>query len=405
MTYTVFPFKFSKKSKLHSFIQSVEQFNSYFKGRSSAAALKNHMEYYDAHREELKRNFHTITLEESHEVTEAIKALFKSLDIAQPGRYFGSKLTLYQLLLELNKDDENKIQVQYLLHLIDQKRKSKKLWYGMGFLATSICIIGILAIPGFSALLGIVQILIASSLSIPLFGSLFNLSWGGYNFYQNQVDRKKNNFNRWRDNLFMFGSGILTIVAYGIWIATATAMTPLIAGLFVAASGLDVLKETVCLIQALYKRKHPVCGGDELSMNRVFARDTNNYKKHRNAAIISLTSAVILLGIMSCWCFLPSSFLITIVAIAAILVVYTTQSLLLKGNEWVMRDNLQSDLKLIDESAKAKKRADRELDVFVSLINSPALENDIPLSRVPFFSPTPQPKVVVNEEKNFEYRS
>ncbi|MDP1602256.1 MAG: hypothetical protein Q8M03_03240 [Legionella sp.] len=337
---------------------TLDHFNAYLVGGSSRA-LALYMKYYDNRLFALNRDFHLITIDDD-EIKLEIECLLRNLMIPEGelGRYFESGFTVYQLLQELTK--EKYIQAHYMLQLIDKKTQLRTWDLILGGLLSATMLAGLLSTPIFSGVVALIEGFLASARTLPIVGLFFNTGVAIYNLYKNQLDKKRPLFNRIRDNFFVVAGQVLNCVGYGIWIITGSAMTPLIAGLFVAVSGLDVIKEVFGLVQEFiqHKRKNLLFDEEPLNINRTYARYDYSFKKYRNAIIINLVAAVALVGIMAAWCFMPGGIFVAIAATVAIVGVYAVKILLLKKNDEIIRERLQTELRRIDRVYQVSQSAE-----------------------------------------------
>lgn len=308
------------------------------------------MKIYNRRPVKLNRNFHLITIDSDDEVIKGIKTILKNLNIPEChwDRYFGLDLTVYEFLVTLSRDGHH--QINDILELIDEKTSLGKLEFVLGGFLSTVIIGLLLSTPAFSNVLAVLKSFLTSVTGLPVLGLIYTSITALYSLYKNQFDHRKPLLNRFRDNFFLLANTTLNMVAYGLWIVAATAMTPVIGGLFVAASAVDVVKEIFCLTQEYlqYKNRPPIPESDPLTIHQTHARHVFGYAKHRNALIINLVSAVFLVGIMAAWCFVPGGIFVTIAAVAAIAIVYTAKTLILKANEKIMRERLQGKLKMLE---------------------------------------------------------
>jgi hypothetical protein len=365
--YTIYYQSQIDNDKLTPLTLTLSKFNDFLNGGNSNA-LAAHMKYYDNRLFALNRDFHLVKIDDD-EIKFQIESLLRNLMIPEIelGRYFGSGFTVYKLLQELAKDKY--IQANYILELIDKKTEIRTWDLLLGGLLFATMLAGLLSTPIFSGLIGIIEGFLASARTLPILGLIFNTGVAAYSLYKNQFDKKRPLFNRIRDNFFVLAGCVINFVAYGIWIATGSAMTPLIAGLFVAVSVLDVIKEVFCLAQEFiqYKKKQLVFDEEPLLINRTCARHDYSFIKHRNAVIINLVAAIALVGIMAAWCFMPGGIFVAIAATVAIVGVYAVKFVLLKKNEEIIRELLQTKLREIDNDYQGAQRLD--------VVNSPAQES------------------------------
>lgn len=352
-----------------SLVEALKKINSFIRG-SSYDALKAHMQNYERHWLQFNRDFYTITINSDKEYTSSsslslplpkdgddtplilyeLENLLKNLHIPHYkwNRYLNSKLTVYDLLNQLNADlqSKNNIQIASIIKLLDkQGAKNKKRAIFGGFMFSSMMIIFYFSdfVPG---ILEFIQ----TGVTLPILGLIYTAGLTFYRFYNNHFDKKSSLFNRIRDNSFLIASTALNISAYATWIALGVSMSPIVASLFVAASSMDAIKEFFAATQSYiaYKKSYFIPQND-LHGAQEHARREKGYRQHRNAAIINIIAAILLVGVMAVWSFMPGALLITALCIAAIVVIHIAKSRALAYNNSLMRDSLQKELRELEQ--------------------------------------------------------
>ncbi|WED43569.1 hypothetical protein [Legionella cardiaca] len=327
-----------------SLINDLIQFEIYLRGGASKH-LKTHFQYYAQNLNELKKNYHQTIVSSQPEITLKVKSILQNLNIPPEKWDEYLNLTVYNLLLKLHHDGHP--QISYILELIDNKTAVSKLKLVIAGGVIVTLIASLLALPAFYGVLQTIGNLLISVIGLPILGLIFNVASTIFYFYQNHVDPKKTLFNRLRDNFFLLANAFVNIAAYSVWIAASAPMTPLVAGLFVLASGIDVIKEVVALIQenARFRNKPPLHDASPLLVHQDYIRQSYGFKKHKKALLINLGTSIVLLAIMAGWCFIPGSLLVSIGAVALIGITYGVKHLLLKTNELTIREQLQVELR------------------------------------------------------------
>ncbi|WP_131796085.1 hypothetical protein [Legionella lansingensis] len=335
------------------------------------------MRYYNYRLDELKTNYHGTRIHSDPQILAKVKALLNRLNIPPSNWEKYLNLTLYELLLKLNREEHP--QISYILKLIDNKTAIRKLTlfiYGGTFI---FFVASILSAPVFAPVLSALGILLTSARGLPVLGLAYTVISSAVIFYQNQVDAKRTLLNRIHDNFILLVKSSLNITGYIFWMIAATPMTPLVAGLFVAASAVDVIKEITDLTQSYSKHKNrpSIHESSQLLIHQTYARNEYGFRKHRNALIINLITSILLLGIMAAWCFLPPALILTVGSVVAIGVVFGIKCLLHKFNEARVREQLQIELSKIEQDYRTTDNNDA-LDVSpaLSLLTSSAPSND-----------------------------
>ncbi len=329
-------------------VLSLQHFDLYLRGNSSKS-LKKYMKFYAERPEIFERDFHRLRISSSWETKECISAILNNLNIPKTDwNKFSPRLTIYEFLLQLAR--EGHPQVHYIIEVIEERKRfsTLELVLGSGIILTFIMYL--LTQPALQFIINTAVSFFSSIISFPILGFLYNCGLFAYFFYDYYYDRKKNDFNRFRDYAFLILSTAATLAAYIVLIATAATMSPVIASLYVTAAAIDFLREVFCLAQEFfqYVNSPPINENDYLSVHRDFARRVFGFEKRRNALAISFVAGLVIVGITALWCFLPGGMAATIFALSAIGIIYLIKIMLVKRNEVVLREHLQEQLYILE---------------------------------------------------------
>lgn len=361
-------------------VKSLKQFDTYIKG-GSVKSLKRHMKYYNNRIDLLNSHFKSILIDDAS-IHDEIESLLTNLGIPkkQWNKYFGHELTVYDLLLELSQ--AGYMQIAQIVRIIDRKEKVSRMAIALGIIVPVAFAGTILTTPPLESTLAALQAFFMSTESLPILGMIKTTLFSAYNLYQIFSDKTQPLSNRWRDAAFVLIKAAVSYVGYALWMASAVSMTPVVAALFVASTFLDLGRQVFCLVQELAQyRKTPVGDDvDDLNINRNHVRHEIGYKKHLNAAIINLVTAVAIVGIMAAWTFAPGGIVVILASLAALAVVYGVQYLALRHNEHAMRDELQKELRCI-EADNCVLECDNEFEL--REIPSHVSKNDIHVTLEP----------------------
>ncbi|WP_058503850.1 hypothetical protein [Legionella nautarum] len=333
------------------------------------------MKYYDEDLEALKKDFHETTISATPEIKATIKSIVKSLNISPQEwkkEFKKENLTIYEFLLKLAKKGYS--QTDYIIDLIDKKTQFGKLtlfFAGSGLLATLITTL--IATSTIQVVWEFINAFSAWIYGAPILGLIGTFTMGIFNFYSNYHNQKATVANRFRDNFFLVLTTAAKLTASILLLNAGVLMTPVIAGIFVLGSGIDVLKELFCLAQEYLQYKFfspPLNENDHLSVHRAYARRVFGYQNRMSSLQINLLAALAIVAIMAFWCFFPGGGLVVSMgAIAAIGLIYMTKYLWLKHKESFLRERLQEQL--------------HELEVVYSREDSAwVLDDDISLSQI-----------------------
>lgn len=345
---------------MSSLERSLQALNRYIKGGEPKALVQD-LTYYDGRLGILNRDFYSVILDDPN-IWDSIEPILHNLHIpkAQWPRYRRSDWTLSDFLAKLTS--QGHIQVAYFLELIEKKKAFRTLDLLLGGMLTATALAGILSLPAMSGVLSAIIGFLKSTTGMPIIGMAFSgltLVVGAYN---NLFDKKKSWFDRGRDLIFSLANAAFTFAGYALWLSSFPSMPLVGAFLFVAASVVDAVKEMVCLVQEYwrYKNRDPVHGEEKECAD---ARYTLSYKKHRNAALLNIATAIVLVGLIAVWSFAPAGLGVTLGIAAAIVVVCVVKYVLLKRNERIMRERLQEQLRVIEKAKKPSDGMEPELNL------------------------------------------
>ncbi|MGQ3888162.1 hypothetical protein ACQUW5_03895 [Legionella sp. CNM-1927-20] len=351
---------------MKSVLDNLKAFNNYIKG-GSADAVKNELDYYKYNLDLLRSNFREVIITDDEEVVEQVQNILANLNIpkSQWLSYIRRK-NLYQFLEKLNRQDF--IQITYILQLIDEKTQiSKKKLTLAGFGALMI-FLSSLFIPQLITVRLALQSFILSTFSLPLLGLISNVFSTGYYLYNNHTDTKRSVLKRLHDNGFVFAGFTVNFIAYVLWIIAASPMTPLIGGLFILASVLNVAKELISLghyaLKYISREALPIT--TDFNLYRSHIRNEYSYFNQRNSTFINLVAAILIVGIMAAWSFLPSGIILSIGTFVAIGIVALVKKIILDRSEKVIRERLQLQLQHVnevEEKLTTKKPFTKELSL------------------------------------------
>lgn len=254
-------------------------------------------------------------------------------------RYYSLRLTMMAFLEELVKyelTEENNQHKKILEDLILAMRRRTGRYYAM-LLASSIVSLAIvssilLLIPAVdSALLSLVRTIFF----IPVVAMTWT-AWKSYEAYNEDMIRDIFPFaTRVQRNVFSTFSAAINIVAWSLLIAAGGLITPLVAGFFIAATFMLVVKEGWTVI--LDRFWHENQDTDEIDNPYVARRNEADINNRRNVLIIDLVISIVVLAIITVWVLLPPSILVTIPCMLALGVTYAARNVAI--NAQVNREN------------------------------------------------------------------
>lgn len=297
------------------------------------------------------------------ELKSSIERILDRTDIGehQKGRFKNAPLNIYEFLQELEKLTENEYKrkpINAFIKFIEEKNKTRLILKGTFIVGVGVSVLSttfsVFSWPQ-------IQMILSATLFFPVVGLASTAFLTLYGIYQNEQSSTPF-WSRVRDNTFLLANSVLNMAAYVILLSAASALSPVASGLFIAASCIKAIKESCILIQHLIKQKKSGYGSaKDLMAKQTNAREMFEFKKHRNALVINLTSAVIMVGIMAFWSLVPGGFVISAVAIAAMGAVALVQSKALSINEKNMKEQLNNEFERLEGEEDKEDKANETL--------------------------------------------
>ncbi|KTC64953.1 Uncharacterised protein (plasmid) [Legionella adelaidensis] len=335
--------------------QTLEFFCELLKGENKRTLASYLKAAYGNKLAEIYSDFHTKKINEDAEIAAAVQEVLKLINIDQikKERFQNANITLYEFLSELQQITKRQnAQVNEFIRIINSKDKRLENIAAV----TSIGAIGILTLsPVLLNNLPMIEALLGSAIFFPVVGLVYTIATGLYTLYQSVFDFKTPVMQRFTDNFFLSASTALNVAAYSVLISAAVSVNPVAAILFVAASSVDVLKESFNLIKLkLTSPERKINPDDSLADKQEKARADFEYKKARNNLFIALGGAGAMVGIIAVWSFIPGGIFLSVAAVAAIGAVYLAKTLLNKYSENRLKEELEQTFEKYEQEEAAK---------------------------------------------------
>lgn len=363
---------------MQSIRETLETSQAFLLGKLENSSFQEKMAFYEQHAVRLDQDLHQRVISET-EIWPGVETLLTALGVPKEkfGRYRKAPISVYNfllesraLLLELNqkqdRDDRDTLaRLDQLIQLIDEKDKRLKKMIQMGagisLAATSALGSTMLMVPGSMTLM---QSLVQSVLFFPAVGFIFTIGVAAYTAVQQNALKNQSLWQRFSDNFFLLASTALNVSAYSVLFSASVAMNPVSAILFVVASIADFLKEFSGFIRLSYQLKKlgPIEDTDSLDVKEEKLRTKHEYIQARNAFVIKSAVAVIVVGIMATWCFMPASVFMTIGALVMIGIAYLLRSLFLSWNHRKQQKQLTDDFNALEEAEEKKNELTKTLE-------------------------------------------
>lgn len=371
---------------LQQIILTLNHFHAYLDG-GSTEALSNYMKKYDKWLEDLDRDFFTTTLHHE-ELQEPIEGILASLGIpnSEWDKYHNKDDTMYSFLAKLSQ--AGYIQAYYFMEMIDDKKLVRNAMIGLSILYPTLIVTALTTTPFFPEILAFVTEFLASEASVPVLGMVQTTLTLGYNLYQIFADQKQSLSNQLRDAAFAVAKAAVSYLGQTLLLLDILPMTWALAGILLVTSIFDVAREIVCWVQEeiQYWRTPAASSDDPLVLERAKIRHEYAYQQHRNAAIIGLVSVILMAAATAVLTFVPS-LVASLLAVAAIGLVYGVSYVLNCKNESILRERMQVALANAGEGFPAPRPMETELTNFAALGD----EHDIAVSPTSSFVDAPRP--------------
>lgn len=353
-------------------VHTIKQFTAFINKEISEDDLNEHMKVYGDNAILRRSVFHQTAIDDHPELLTALKNLLSRLRIG-PGKwahYVGRKYSLYDVLIKIKNIHRHQtdLEIDLFIDLIENKT---------GFLTRSAVFYTILSllvitflVAFFPPALMIFHYLTNPAQGLPYLGFLFTTITTSYDFVSNLFEKKKSIFERIYDAVFLGANFVLNSSAYILWIIAAAPMTPMIVGLFVAASAVNVVKEVFYAYQiySVYKQRPIMNANYSVEERQISMRLECSYIKHRNAAILNFIASLVLLGLMTAWCLAPGGAPVVVGIVAVIIAVHLVKNFLHKWNEVKTRGKLARELIQLDLETNTPINSVNDLE----FIDSPA---------------------------------
>ncbi|WP_131777755.1 hypothetical protein [Legionella fairfieldensis] len=367
-----------------------------FIGKNNLAELEDNIKQHYANPIKFHKDYDLLLINDIPDIDKLFDAI--GATSGQRENYRKQQLTVHQLFNQLMDDNlcQTHQQFEHIVAVIQSVKTTQKLKFAlMGLVAGTVFVTVVSGLMTSQGLLtnitNFVQGLIPAIVGrLPVIGLVGTVSLFAVTLVQYNYNPTKPFWRRVVDNVFSIAENAFNVASYGLWIAAATAiMTPLVAGLSVAASSVSVFKEVVSLIrerrqyQEEYKklnewkinplgfRKTPVDKAEALNkealIDKARARHEANSKLHWRSFFTNFTAAVCIVGVIAVWNFFPPALFVTVGCIAAIVAVYAIKTLVLKVSNSSINKELQNNLegitKQLDADLQATKTAEPAINV------------------------------------------
>jgi hypothetical protein len=347
---------------MSSITTTLVEFNQYLLNEHARTFAR--LSYYNTELTRLNRDFYQKSIRPI-DVQNAMADILLTLNIPRQlwGRFLNNnELSMYEFLKEVNllSEQKNRKLQQLLIYIEDNNQE-----YQRRILIATWAAVGLFGLlPPFVIVLGKVtvttlQSLFAITLFLPVVSIIYTVGIAAYSFYACYKNKEISWEDRFRENFFNLTSSFFNVVAYSLVIAAAVSavLNPISAAFFIVASAVMVIKEAVHLYQVsnipLRLSKEGLFESD-LDVKQENARNANTVSKQKNAVIIELVSAILMVGVVAAWCLVPGGIFVSIAAISAMLVLGIAKSIASATNASIMRSKLKTEYKSLEEASEAE---------------------------------------------------
>ena len=317
--------------------------------------LNDSLSYYNFRHAVLRQDFYTTKLTQDNDAKILVKNLLDALDVPEylRGRYINASLTVNDLLVELKQlhlPKNNRL--QHITNAIKKKNDSLNVAIATSCAIASCGMWLLLPFLTQASVMNILKSIMTATFFFPVIGILFTLGVGLYSFIQGLLTPEIPLWRRFTNNFFLLAQTALNVAAYGSLIAATAAMTPIAASLFILAAAVSFIKEMTGLVEIFsqYMRLKSLPDTDEL-LPEVQKKIRLNYQfqTQKNQFLIELSASVVVAGTIALWCLLPTSLLISVVAIVAIGTVMLATKQMADWNKAYMRVQLAEQFSSAEE--------------------------------------------------------
>lgn len=311
-----------------SLLNSLDSFNSFLQ-TGDESQLKSDLNKRPKH---FKRDFCLITIGSDAHIEGKLNALFTTLGIPshQWPVYYDPKLSVLHFLKLLQKYNQNTNRLAELIRQIEEKLSfSFRQWalIAVSAIIITLCIVFIPPIQEFflSVALDLTIVgLVYSSIS-----ALYKLRLIYYEDWNKSLKEKFQDLTFLKDAAFLLTATVLNVSAYALWMTNGGIMSPLVAGVFITSSVIEVVKETYqVILNSYYFHQSKRSTQNFTEYNICHEKSHYEYLRHFKAALINLAAALIIASLITTWCFIPGNTPTTIGMVAAMLLVQIIKSCL-----------------------------------------------------------------------------
>jgi hypothetical protein len=368
---------------------------------------------YDGKLADLNRDFRRTKINESTELCDEVKELLDAANIAPEyyGRFINARISGCEFLKELqqlktNKNNKNTELDDFINQQLDdfikgidslEQKKRDRIRFGVFVILAFAVVLSPILIPDVSS---VFTALMSIGALIPGLGITYTVGVSLYSVYQTALNKDLSFYEKFRDNFFLLSGAALNITGYVVLITSAVTLNPVAGFLFILGSATNVILEAVKLRDIHHKINalSPILPSDsdviqaeknssqaklsELDRKYEIVRLKSEYIRIRKEIAFNLIAAVVTVGIIAAWCFIPGGLLVSIFALASIGVVYAVKSVATRFNEKASKRKLDANFKKVEEEAELN-------DV------SSSLDPDLKVIKY-YHEPKPKPKPELN---------
>ncbi len=160
------------------------------------------------------------------------------------------------------------------------------------------------------------------TLFISVAGIVYSVTAAVYSVSGAEIKSMDSVYRQAFDDFFVLLNAGISIVAWLLFLSTAGTTTPLVAGLFILAEAVFILKELINLALFFWYETPSINRDTRPDIQRHQARLAIEVEAHEKRAWVGLVSAIGLTGIIAGWCMVPESLIVGGLSLIAMGLIY-----------------------------------------------------------------------------------
>lgn len=384
---------------------NIQLFEKYLSGEIEINLLENYLNLYQDKSSKFEMDFYLTVINSNQKISQEVLHLlfFLNVEAKLAAKFLSKKISFYQLLKELVKENDASIQLHQLLNILEEKKRKSVNDLTLGFKGFSWIIALLMGIYLYINLEFVLELLYSSIYTMPLMGIFFSCTSVLISIFLNHLDARQSAIKCFRDDCFLLLNNSLTITGKLLLILGNSCLIFSPTYFFIAAACCDTIKELFYLVDLQEEHvQNPLFPSNSLiNIHQQYARYVYDYQKQRNKFIINLIASVCITTLVIAGFVIPAGFALSLAITGLIILTDILKKVFIRINEQKMASYLQSELKEIKSCYPQHSEEKEDLllqqyskEVSTSLLSkahlSTAVDSLPPISikkitRLPFF--------------------